>query len=128
MESMHPTRLVAKYNCRQVYLDAWKEVAAQAARLPRLGRSAADSLVVVANAADLNGGRVAMAMLSDDQKRDAFRRGVNPYCVCLAERTGADRVLREFDALAADKLRATPGLCCVVIDYGVAEIFLVEGA
>ncbi len=93
------------------------------ARIMELGRTAEDTVIVLFNVDDANGGELAdWAMPGYDWQQ--FRdKGMVPVARGLQDRKTMEGILDLFDAEAAEKLRASTELSVVVVDFGVAEIF-----
>lgn len=122
--ALEMVRVVAKHNCRGTRALNAERIEHFKARVAALGRSPADTVIVILNV-DMPYGRSLADALMPGHDWQAYRdRGQIPFARGLAGRGGIQCALDAFDPDAATKLHATTALAVVVIDHGVAEVFL----
>lgn len=81
--------------------------------------------IVIASVNDPHGEIIANVMMPHHDWQPYRERGVAPVATGLMRRDMLLLALAIFDPEAAHKLRSTTGTVAVVIDYGVADVFLV---
>lgn len=116
-------RAVAKHNCfRLLELNA-EHIKRFVRRVAELGRSPADTVIVVLNVDDMNGGVLA-ELLMPKYDWSGFRAcGEIPVARGLANRDGIEHCLSHVDPEAQAQLVASTELAVVVVDHGVAAVF-----
>lgn len=115
---------VGKSNCK-ITLEAQTErVSHFKNRVAERGLSPDQVVIVLLNVDDPNGGQLAEALMPGTDWQPTRDLGQVPYARGLAMREGIQEALAFFDESAAKKLSETKDLAVVVVDYGVAEIFV----
>ena len=117
-------RAVEKHNCRATFDLNVDRVIHFKQRLSELGKTAADTVIVVINVDDIHGGPLAEALMPGHDWSEYWARGEVPFARGLAEREGIQQAIEIFDKEAAAELRdMSDNVAVVVIDRGVAAIF-----
>lgn len=115
---------VSKANCKNM-LDLNADcIAYFKARLSRRGMTPAQAVIVLLNVNDVHGGPLAEALMPGHDWQEIRNKGEVPFARGLAERDGIQEVLGTFDTDAAIKLRGMTDLAVLVVDHGVAEVFV----
>lgn len=81
-------------------------------------------VIVVAKVDDVNGGPIADVLVPRYNWQEIRDRGEIPFARGLARRAGIQELLNAFDHEAGAKLRGMTDVAVVVIDHGVAEVFV----
>jgi hypothetical protein len=90
----------------------------------RLAHHGADLYaLVLLNVDDPNGAILASQLMPGHDWSPERNAGQVPFARGLAERAWLIDVLALFDGQAYQKLKDLPGPMCVVVDFGVAEVF-----
>jgi hypothetical protein len=122
-DALAVVRVAAKRNCRGTLELNNDRVRHFQQRVVDLGRSAADTVIVLLNVNDPNGGALADILMPGHDWQAYRDRGEVPLARGLAVREGIQTALDLLDREAADKLRASETVVVVVVDHGVAEVF-----
>ena len=86
--------------------------------------TAEQAVIVILNVDDVHGGPLANALMPEYNWQEIRNRGEIPFARGLAMREGIQEVLDIFDKEAATKLQNMTDVAVVVVDHGVAEIFV----
>ena len=116
-------KTVAKYNCGITLISNSDRVEHFKHRMAKLGKTAADAVIVVLNVNDIHGGLLADKLMPGVNWQEIRDRGEVPFARGLAVREGIQEALDIFDKEAAAKLRNMTSVAVVVVDHGVAEVF-----
>lgn len=117
-------RAVEKHNLRGTLEMNADRVAHFKRRVAELGRLPTEVVIVVLAVDDKFGGALAKILMPGHDWQAYRDRGEVPFARGLAGREGIEEALDTFDKEAAAKLRETRDLAVVVVDRGVAEVFL----
>jgi hypothetical protein len=115
---------VEKYNCHNTLEMNADRVSYFKRRLAERGMSAKDAVITVINVDDVHGGPIADALMPGTNWQEIRDRGEVPFARGLAMRDGVQELLGTFDKEAAKKLRDMADVAVVVVDHGVAEVFV----
>ncbi len=121
-------RAVAKHNCRNLHEANKDRIAHFAQRVVERGLLWSECVITVINVDDPNGSVLADLLMPGHDWQAYRDRDEIPIARGLATREGIEQALRVFDGDAAEKLHAVKGLCVVVVDQGVAEVYPASGA
>lgn len=113
---------VAKYNCRGLLIVNAARVQHFVRRIAELGRSPADTAIVVINVDDPHGAIAAEALMPGHDWNAYRARGETPIGRGLVERPGIQEMLDAIDPAAALKFAAAE-VPVLVVDQGVVEVF-----
>lgn len=116
-------KAVNKSNCQNLFNLNAERVAYFKQRLSELGRSAADTVIVLINVDDVNGGPIARLLMPGFDWQPIRDRGETPIARGLASREAMEGILISFDSEASEKLKNMTEVAVVVVDEMVAEIF-----
>lgn len=129
-EALAVARAVAKHNCRASYDGQLDRARHFVSRARERNLCPGGVVVVLVNVDDRHGRALAEALMpGQDAAWQAVRElGQVPFARGLACRGGIHAALQDFDEAAATKLGGMghARFACVVVDYGVAEVFEVE--
>jgi len=114
---------VSKCNCKNLFDLNIERIAHFKNRVKELDRSAADTVIVVINVDDVNGGPIADMLMPGFNWQEIRDRGEMPVARGLASRDGIQEILSQFDVEASEKLNGMSEIAVVVVDNQVAEIF-----
>lgn len=121
---------VNKHNCKNTFREQAERVVYFATRASARSPSDTPCVMVILNADEELGGNMAEILMPGNGAQWQAMRDADqvPFARGLAGREGMQRVLDEFDAVAAEKLRLmTDVLPVVVMDYDVIEVFRADG-
>ncbi len=124
-EAVAIIRVVEKHNCRNTLELNADRVAHFKNRLVELGMTAEQAVIVLLNVDDVHGGPLAEILMPGHNWQEFRDQGEVPFARGLAMREGIQEALATFDAEAATKLQDMANVAVVVVDYGVAEVFVV---
>lgn len=115
---------IAKHNCSVTFGAQRERVDHFKRRTLELGRSPADTVIVLLNVNDELGQFLAYALMpGHDAEWAAMRqRGEIPFARGLAEREGIEQIVRTIDPACWERLRVM-GTAVVVMDHGTVEAF-----
>lgn len=116
-------RAVEKHHCRATFDANTDRIEHFKDRVAIKGLCPDQVVIVVINVDIVPGGELAEALMPGHDWQQYRDQGMVPFARGLAGRAGMAAFLEDFDKVAADKLAEMPGLCVVVVDHGVAEIF-----
>jgi hypothetical protein len=116
-------RAVGKHNCKGTREMNSDRVAHFKRRVSELGRSPADTVIVLLNVDDANGCVIADMLMPGFNWQEIRDRGEVPFARGLAVKDGIVEALSLFDRDAASELQSASTLSVVVVDHGVAAIF-----
>jgi hypothetical protein len=120
-------KAVEKHNCRNTLLAQAERVEHFARLAAEMGRS--DLVIVLLNVNDREASVLANALMPGANWQQYIDRGEIPCARGLAERAGVVGFLVAIDDQeTASKLEAMTELAVLVMDRGVAEVFLAKGA
>lgn len=114
---------VGKHNCRFTLEANAERVQHFKRRVQELGRTAADTVIVLLNVDDRWGGELAEVLMPNTDWQAIRNRGEVPFARGLATREGIQEALELFDNDAADELRVMTEIAVVVVDHSVAKTF-----
>lgn len=118
-------RAVGKANCRGTLDINVDRVVHFKNRMTERGLSADQVVIVLVNVDDVNGGPLADVLMPGTDWQSFRDQGQVPFARGLAGRSGIQEIIATFDKEAAEKLAAMPNTpIVVVVDHGVAEVFL----
>lgn len=115
---------VEKLNCKATLELNLDRVAHFNQRFIDRGLVATEVVIVIINVDDAHGGLLAEKLMPGTDWQQFRDRGEVPFARGLAQKDGIVKYLAIFDEEAAEKLRKASNLAVVVIDFGVAEVFL----
>jgi hypothetical protein len=117
--------VVEKLNCQRTLELHAERVAYFKTRMEERGLTANEAVIVVLNVDDVHGGQITEMLMPGPQNWQEIRdRGEIPFARGIAMREGIQEILSEFDKEAAKKLAGMKDVAVVVVDRGVAEIFI----
>jgi hypothetical protein len=123
---------IEKHNCRRTFETQKDRVRHFTQRIVERGASPKDVVIVIINVDDAHGGPLADLLMpgSGAMWQKMREESQIPFARGLALREGIQDFLALFDKEAADSLLSLPEteLAVVVVDYGVAEIFVASEA
>jgi hypothetical protein len=115
---------VGKVNCRYTLELNADRVRYFKARLSERGMTAQQAVIVLLNVDDPHGGPLADDLIPGHNWQEIRDRGEAPFARGLAMRDDIQEALDAFDNVAASKLKGMTDLAVVVVDHGVAEVFV----
>ncbi len=123
-ETVAMIHVVGKHNCRNTLDLNAERVAHFKNRLVERGMTAEQAVIVLLNVDDFHGGSIAEMLMPEHNWQEFRDRGEVPFARGLAMREGIQEALATFDAEAAAKLEDVTNVAVVVVDHGVAEVFV----
>ena len=117
-------RATAKSNCRHTLRMNAERVSHFKNRMRERGDSPSDVVIMLVNANDKHGGPLADILVPGCDWQAIRDRGEVPFARGLAGREGIQEMLDVLDKEAGDKLREMKEVALVIVDHGVAEIFV----
>jgi hypothetical protein len=93
-------------------------------RLADRNLDASQAVIVILNVDDEKGAILADALMPGQNWQEFRDRGEVPFARGLATRPGVQEYLDAIDKEAAAKLKEMTHVAVVVIDHGVAEVFI----
>lgn len=123
-DAINVIRAVEKHNCRNTFEINADRVAHFKRRLTERGMTADQAVIVLLNVDDVHGGPLADDLMPGHNWQQIRDQGETPFARGLAMREGIQGALDIFDKEAAEKLKGMIDVAVVVIDHGVAEVFV----
>lgn len=115
---------VNKHNCLATAAVNAERIAYFKERVVTLGRTAVDTVIVILNVDDPNGGALAAALMPGmDRLWQGYRdEGKTPYARGLAVREGVLQFVYGQCHVTREEVESVTGLAVVIVDHGTAVI------
>jgi hypothetical protein len=123
-DAMAVINALGKHNCKNTLKINADRVEHFKQRLVEHGMTAKQAVIVLLNVDDVHGGPLAEVLMPGCNWQEIRDRGEVPFARGLAMRDGIQKVLGTFDKDAAKKLEGMTSTAVVVVDHGVAEVFV----
>ena len=114
---------IHKKNCELTFSTQANRVQHFVSRIKERGDDPMNVVITLINVDDPHGGPLADILMPGINWQHFRDQGQVPYARGLAERQGIQNILGTIDSLAAKKLKNIQGIACVVVDWGVADVF-----
>lgn len=114
---------IGKANCKKLLDLNADRVEYFKDRVAELKRTAADTVIILLNVDDINGGLISDIVMPGFNWQEIRDSGQIPVARGLVDRIGIQNILAKFDLEACKKLKGMNELAVVVVDEAVAEVF-----
>jgi len=115
---------VSKQNCKNTLEINADRVVHFKKRITERGMTASKVVIVLLNVNDVHGGPLAEVVMPGYDWQKIRNRGETPFARGLVARDFIQDALEMFDKVAAEKLKKMTEVAVVVVDHGVAEVFV----
>lgn len=113
-----------KNNCKITLQSNTDRVEHFKSRINELNMTPDQAVIVCLNVDDVHGSQIAEALMPGHDWQAIRDEGKTPFALGIAVRDGIREAIDAFDKDAATKLMNTDEISVVVVDHGVAEVFV----